>query len=321
MEDKSHALIAGLFMIALSVALALAFVWFGRDTKERLPYELTTNASVSGLSEESSVRYRGMNVGKVESIRFDPEVPGQILVRVVVEKGTPITHSAYATLGYLGVTGLAYIQFDDDGSSRQLLESSPEHMARISIRPGLYDKLVAKSEVLMQQLGEIANSTNTLLGPENQHLFRQTLVDLDATVTSLGKLEPKLEPALDRLPGAIEDTRKTLASVNGMASDFSRVAGNYDALANRIQEGGGLLARMSGSLERFDRAADSLQAATEHLSSESIPHIDQFVEDGSHSARAVGRIADHLGEQPQSLLLGDPRIPPGPGEPGYSFNP
>ena len=104
MENKSHALMAGLFMIVLSIALALAILWFDRDTSERLPYVLTTKASVSGLSRESAVRYRGLNVGKVVSIDFDAQVPGQILVSVSIEKGTPITRSTYATLDFQGVS-------------------------------------------------------------------------------------------------------------------------------------------------------------------------------------------------------------------------
>ena len=152
MENKSHALMAGLFMIVLSIALALAILWFDRDTSERLPYVLTTKASVSGLSRESAVRYRGLNVGKVVSIDFDAQVPGQILVSVSIEKGTPITRSTYATLDFQGVTGLAYVQFDDDGSSHALLETSDARVARIEIRPGMFDRLAGDGRALMVQL-------------------------------------------------------------------------------------------------------------------------------------------------------------------------
>ncbi len=321
MENKSHALIAGLFMIALSVVLGLAVLWFDRDTRERQPYELTTRASVSGLTEESAVRYRGLNVGKVERIRFDPEVPGQILVRIAVEKGTPITHSTFATLGYQGVTGLAYVQFDDDGKSPALLETSAEHPARIEIRPGLFDKLAGGSEALMLQLDEIARRVNLLLGPENQQLFRQTLSNLDATATAFGRLGPKLEPTLDLLPQVVEDSRRTLASVNGMAGDFSHMAANYNALAGQVRENGGVLDRINGSLQRFDRTTESLQGMSDYLSGETFPRIEQFVDDGAHSARAVGRVAERLSDQPQSLLFGDSVIPPGPGEAGFPVHP
>jgi phospholipid/cholesterol/gamma-HCH transport system substrate-binding protein len=321
MENKSHALMAGLFVIALSVALALAALWFDRDTTDRVPYVLTTRASVSGLTKESSVRYRGLAVGKVDDIQFDPALPGQILVRITVERGTPITQSTFATLGYQGVTGLAYVQFDDDGTSKTLLETSPDHVARIEIRPGLFDKLSGNSEALMAQMNEIAARINTLVSPENQRLLTQSLVNLDATVTRFGQLAPKLEPTLDRLPGVMNDTQRALVSFNGMASDFSRVAGSYDSIASRVQGKGGMLEKVDGSLARFDRTAGSLDGLAEHVANETVPQVDQFVQSSSRSIRALGRVADDLSDHPQSLLFGDPRIPPGPGEPGYSVNP
>ena len=317
MENKSHALMAGLFMIVLSIALALAILWFDRDTSERLPYVLTTKASVSGLSRESAVRYRGLNVGKVVSIDFDAQVPGQILVSVSIEKGTPITRSTYATLDFQGVTGLAYVQFDDDGSSHALLETSDARVARIEIRPGMFDRLAGDGRALMVQLDEITRRANELLGPENQRMVRQTLQNLDATAAVLGRLGPRLEPTLDQLPGMVVEGRNALVSVNGMAGNFSRMASDYDAVANRLQQDGGLLDRMRGSLDQLDRAAEGVRSVTEQVNGDVLPQVGQLVEESARGVRAVGQAADRLSEQPQSLLIGDPKIPPGPGESGY----
>lgn len=317
MENKSHALIAGLFIIVLSVAVALAALWFDRDTTERLPYELVTTASVAGLSPESAVRYRGLQVGKVDEIRFDPEVPGQILVKIAVNKGTPITHSTYATLGYQGVTGLAYVQFDDDGKSPQLLETSPEHIARIAIRPGLFDKLAGNSEGLMLQMDEIANRLNLLLAPENQKLLTRTLNSMDEAATRFGSLPSKLEPTLASLPGMVGDTRRTLASFDGMAQ-------NYNHLATRIQAQDGALERLNASLERFDAAAGSIAASASGLdamattmNNDTLPRIGRLTDELARSAHTVDQAVEGLAENPQSLIVGEPRILPGPGEQGY----
>ncbi len=65
MENKSHALAAGLFTIVLTIALILVGLWFGRDRSLRTPYDLVTRMSVAGLSNEATVRFRGVEVGKV----------------------------------------------------------------------------------------------------------------------------------------------------------------------------------------------------------------------------------------------------------------
>src|SRR5471030_2490826 len=63
-------------------------------------------ASVGALSRPGS--------GKVAAIGFDPKVTGQILVTLNINPDAPITKTTYGTLGYQGVTGIAYVQLDDD---------------------------------------------------------------------------------------------------------------------------------------------------------------------------------------------------------------
>ncbi|NOT67164.1 MAG: MCE family protein [Methylophilaceae bacterium] len=322
MENKSHALIAGLFIIALGIALTLIALWFDRDTKERLPYELVTKASVSGLSKESAVRYRGLDIGKVENISFDPKVAGQILVRIAVEKGTPITRSTFATLGYQGVTGLAYIQLDDDGKIAQnsplnRLPTDADKLARIELRPGLLDKLSGGSEGLLIQLDAAARRLNQLLDAENQKVLMHTLSSLDDTTVSIGKLASKLQPALEGLPQVVSDAHKTLGSFKGMAQDFS-------GLMVKIQAPEGALERFNASLARFDLATGSVRESaltlgktTAVFSTETLPLLNQLAEDGAQAVRAVDRAVDALSGNPQSLIFGEAKIRPGPGEQDY----
>ena len=61
------------------------------------------------------MRYRGVTVGKVENIRLDPEKLQTILIRIAVDRDLPLTKNAYAQLGYQGLTGLAFVQLNDDG--------------------------------------------------------------------------------------------------------------------------------------------------------------------------------------------------------------
>lgn len=154
MENKSHAFMAGLFTLVLLAAVAASVYWFNRDNRVRLPYDLVSHTNVTGLNPESAVRYRGLSVGKVESIKFDPRTPGQILIRILVNEGTPMTRSTFATLSYQGVTGLAFVQLDDDGHDRTLLPSSEKHVAQLRLRPSFVDELQRRGNNLVHQLEE-----------------------------------------------------------------------------------------------------------------------------------------------------------------------
>lgn len=305
MESKSHALVAGLFTVMLGIALALAAMWLSRDHTDRTDYELVTQGAVSGLAPESAVRFRGVDVGKVTSIRFDPDHMGQILVRIAVDKAAPITKSTYAQLAYQGVTGLSFVQLDDDGSNPAPLPSSVEHPAQIAIQPGLLDKLAGGSQAIMASLQETVNRLNLLLAPENQKVLTGTLRSLDQAAARAADLTDKLAPSLTRLPGAIDETRGALIAV-------SQAAHSYEELSKRLQGKEGTLERLSESLDQFDRAAQAVSATT-------VPRLNALTDDAALTARAVTRAADRLDEQPQSLLFGATRATPGPGEPGFVF--
>ncbi len=97
-----------------------------RTTLKLIPYAMTTSNPVTGLKLEAPVRYRGVDVGKVDAIAIDAANGGRVRIRYRRARGgTPITRSTYAQLGYQGITGLAYVLLGDDGKSQEPLRSGP----------------------------------------------------------------------------------------------------------------------------------------------------------------------------------------------------
>jgi len=85
------------------------------------------------------VRYRGLQVGRIRKIEIDPAAQRSILIHVAIKRGTPITTATFARLSYQGVTGLSYVQLDDDGKLGQPLESRKGALARIEVRSSLLE--------------------------------------------------------------------------------------------------------------------------------------------------------------------------------------
>src|SRR5512141_2040663 len=139
MENRAHALAAGLFTLMLGAALAAVALWFSKDELKLIPYGLATTSAVTGLKIEAPVRYRGVDGGKVDDISIDSANGGRVRIRIGVREGTPITKSTYAQLGYQGITGLAYVLLGDDGKSGEALPSSTKEVAQIRMKPSLMD--------------------------------------------------------------------------------------------------------------------------------------------------------------------------------------
>jgi phospholipid/cholesterol/gamma-HCH transport system substrate-binding protein len=300
MENKSHALMAGIFTLLLGIALIAIALWLGRDTQVKKTYELVTQGSVSGLSPQSDVRYRGLEVGKVESLSFDPKTPGQILIKIAVDPGTPVTQSTFAQLGYQGVTGLGYIQLDDDGKSGQL---ALDDSHRIELRPGLLDKLSSGGEAIVADLQVTVTRLNELLGPNNQKVLTETLVSLNQTAQRLNEVSGQLTPTLQKLPSAVDSAHTALNSITVVAND-------YGALSKQLLANDGLLVHVNESLEQFDTTARAVRLET-------LPHFGALSTDAARSARSLSHAVDRLDERPQSLIFGAASGTPGPGEAGF----
>ena len=99
MEDKAYALAAGLFTLLLGASVILAAMWFSGRTQAQDTYVLESRFPVTGLNLQAPVRFRGVDVGKVEAIEFGASDPRLILIRVTVRSDLPVTRGTYAQLG------------------------------------------------------------------------------------------------------------------------------------------------------------------------------------------------------------------------------
>lgn len=307
MENKAHALLAGLFTLALLAAAVVIAMWLGRDETELVPYEIATKLSVPGLSPQAAVRYRGLEVGKVDSIDFDPNVPGQILVRMRVQADTPVTQSTYGTLGYQGVTGIAYVQLDDDGSKPVRLHSSEDKVARIEMRPGLLDTLQGKGLEILSQAEALTRRLNGMLTPANEKMILSSFQSIGEAARQIETIPRQLQPTLARLPALADQTGQALASINALSRDVSALSNNLNLLTTSLQGPDGTITRLTTTI-------DQVGAVANRIETEALP----LAHDARSTLRALNRTIDTFREQPQSILFGVSGRTPGPGEAGFA---
>ena len=299
MENKAHAIIAGLFTIAMLAAAVLAAIFFNRDREVRVPYQIATTLSVPGLNPQAAVRYRGLDVGRVDRIGFDPQSPGQILVDISVRPDTPVTRSTFATLGYQGVTGLAYVQLDDRGTDPVRVSSSKAQLARIELHPSLLDSLQTRGLAILGQTEELTKRLGALLNDQNQQTILTAFSNVSRAAVAMEGLPRQLEPTLAAMPALAGEAQRSLAAL-------TRLARNADMLATGLQG-------QEGAIARVGAAADDVSAAADRFTLEVLP----LTSDVRGSLRVLNRTLNGLTERPQSILFGGPGVRPGPGETGF----
>jgi phospholipid/cholesterol/gamma-HCH transport system substrate-binding protein len=314
MENRSHALMTGLFTIVLLVAAVLAGIWFNRDRVERVPYEIATVQSIPGLNPQAAVRYRGLEVGKVDDIVFDKAKAGQILIRLAIDTEAPITTSTYATLGYQGVTGIAFIQLDDEKVGSPLLGSDSAHVARIPLRPGFLDQLEKRGTIILEKAEQMTTRFNDLLSPANQKTILGAFDKVGKAADAYEAIPKRLESTIERLPALAAKADQSLTSINELAASATKMTRSFDQLATSLQGPDGPIVKLNGTV---DRIGNSLEAVTSELEMQTLPHLVSMTDEARTSLRAVRRTANTLSDRPQSILFGTPNGTPGPGESGF----
>ena len=314
MENRSHALMTGFFTITLLIAVVLAGIWFNRDRVERVPYRIGTTESIPGLNPQATVRYRGLEVGRVDDISFNPAIAGQIVIRLSVDPEAPVTKTTFASLGYQGVTGIAFIQLDDDKTGSPLLASDKDHVATIPLRPGLLDQLEKRGLVILNKTEEITAQLGKLVAPGNQKIMLDAFDKIGKTAEAYGQIPKQLEPTLKRLPALTAKAEQSMASFNELSASAAKAVRNYDQLATSLQAPDGPIQRLT---QTVDRVGGALEGVTRDLELQTLPHVVAMTDEARTSLRAVKRTATSLSDRPQGLLFGTGSASPGPGEPGF----
>jgi phospholipid/cholesterol/gamma-HCH transport system substrate-binding protein len=319
MENRSHALAAGIFVLVVAAMLAGLAVWLTRDDANYEQYELSTKDGISGLQPQAAVRYKGVSVGKVTRIGFDPQVQGNVLIRIAVNEQAPISPTTFAVLGYQGVTGLAHVQLDDADQPYPELPPGPSGLPRLPLKPSPFGKLAEQAPAILTQVEEATRRVNQLLGDANQQKLSEALGNLAQAAGSVNALTQRLDttvvqrldPALAALPPLASDARKTLQALQQAGTSVSALAADVSKTTQRLGAEGGPIDQITVGTESLARAADQFSTTT-------IPRLNRAADDTSRAARQLGRTAGGVSDNPQLFIYGSGRIPPGPGEPGFA---
>lgn len=321
MENKAHALVAGAFVLAVTALLALLAVWLTRDNTQRDLYEMSTSETISGLQPQAPVRFRGVPVGKVERIGFDDKVKGNVLIRVSIDRAAPVTKSVYATVASQGVTGLGFIQLDDDGESTERLVPNDDDPPRIPLKPGGLDKLIKQSEVIFNQVEQASTKLNQLLGDDTQKRVAAALDNVSQAAQGVNQLTSSMNTVINaqfgpgrvNFPAFVKNADATVTSLRRTSEQAERSVAEIGTAARRLNEKG-------GALDKLTEGGAALSAGVQTFSAATLPKLGEVADETARTMRQLRRTVHAVDDNPQSLIFGNGPVAPGPGEQGFSAN-
>ena len=304
MEPKVNYVLVGAFVVLFGAALIVIVLWLVRGGPQSTyrSYYADFGESVSGINEDSVVRYKGIKVGRVRNMRLDPENPERVRLVLDIAEGTPIKENTVASLASQGLTGLAVVELVGGTRDSPPLTPPPgQSYPVIKIKPSV--PLDEAASTLMTSLNEIASSLKDLTDKESRETMRKTMVNLAELTAALKQREKELDKLFSSADRTLENTREATEKLPAL---FSRATATAAALENMAQQ-----------IDRTGKSVDSLLAGSQQdvrrFTNQTLSEAGLLIAEIRQLTERLQHLAKQVEQNPRSLLFGR-RPTPGPGE-------
>lgn len=225
METKANYVLIGAFVLLAAAALALFTLWIAGNPLNRsyADYDVVFNGPVNGLSEGGEVRFNGIKVGEVQTLRLDREDPNNVIAHIKIDAQTPVRTDSVAQLNFQGITGVTFIQILAGDPRKPLLTPVNGVTPRIRTSRTIVDELFQGGQDLLGVSGDTIKKINLMLSDENLEHFSSTLASVD-----------KAAQQITADDGLVKAATQALVTINKAAASLDAAAKAVDQAASSI---------------------------------------------------------------------------------------
>ena len=313
METRANYALIGAFVL-MAVAAVVGFaLWLGSSqfNRDYAIYDVIFPGPVS-LEEGASVRYIGIKVGEVETVRIDRRDASMVRARLRVDRSTPVKSDSTAIIDFAGITGVTFVQInagsDDAGPLLpQPYQDIPVIQAGETPLAALFDggaEIVGQAGVTIDQLSE-------LLTDENIAAMSETLANVrDITAAVSAEDAALLAQTIDTL-ASLERAGVNLSEAS---TDITSVAASLDnelvslnaELKLLVDELNGATGNASEMLTESRKAIQAATVLVEGGASDTVQQTSLAAQELRVLIARLDRLTRELEQNPQGLVVGKP---------------
>jgi phospholipid/cholesterol/gamma-HCH transport system substrate-binding protein len=299
MEREANYAAVGAFVL-LVIVMAVLFVYWYSDAREHRDfsrYEVYFEGSVSGLERGAQVRYLGVDIGRVYSMRIDPRDSSRVQVLVDLDSTAPVSDKTIAELSLQGVTGLLYMDLILDTGTRRLTRPVPsEKYPVIRSARSSFDVLLASLPDLVGLASDVADRASRMLSDKNIASVSNALANIDKASASLPQTLNDIRALVVELRGVATEVRSVAQQANGV---LDKAGPEVTTALTRVRAVADNLANAS---ERLDKLVDENRQDIRSFTREGLPELERFLREGRSAAREFRELSRSLKEDPSQLL-------------------
>jgi phospholipid/cholesterol/gamma-HCH transport system substrate-binding protein len=297
-REAKYAAVGAFVLLVIGMA-ALFVYWYAdsRDARDYTRYEVYFDGSVSGLTRGSTVRYLGVDIGRVVAMRIDPRSATRVQVIVDIDSSAPVSKETVAELSLQGVTGLLYIDLLGKAGTKRLSAVVPSQRFPVirSVRSN-FDAFLATLPEVVSQASDVARRLNLMLS--------------DANVEAVTRMVENLDLASRALPGTMLEINSVAKDLRRMSSDLTSVAATLRATVDDTgPEVTATLRRvrvvadnLASTTARLDQAIQDSSADVRGFARDGLPEFERLLRDSREAAAEVQALARSLREDPSQLI-------------------
>jgi phospholipid/cholesterol/gamma-HCH transport system substrate-binding protein len=302
MPGKTSKFLIGLFVMGGIIIGAGIIVWIGASKyfQKGATYVTFFDESVQGLQMDSSVKYRGVDVGRVERIRVAPDYK---LVEVVmkVELEGDLQQNTVARLKTAGITGIVFIELDrtkpedpdfspqiDFAAEYPIIPSRPSELRQLL--SGVDEVLNNVKEIdfkgLSDQFKSVGKATEDLLAGKK----------MNSIMTNLESTSASMERAVARIDSVVADGR--IEEVLTEARDSLVEAKNLIAGVRKEVES----LKLADTAEKTNQLVEGIDRRSRAITTD----LRITTENLQQSSETLQNLLDRLNATPSDLIFSTP---------------
>ena len=298
-RDARYAAVAAFALLAIAATVAFVIWYSGRsDRREYVRYEIYFDGSVSGLSRGSPVRYLGVDVGRVVKLSLDRDRPGRVRVITEVDSLAPVSGSTEARLGLLGLTGLLYIDLQENPARNKTtpLAQGQTHPV-IPSRKGDIEAFLSRLPDVVTHMAGIAERLEQLLEPRNLEAVSESLANLQVASRDLPRVTHEGARLAEQLANA---SAEATALATSLRTAVDRGGPQLEATLVGMKDAVTRLSNTSASIERI---VAGNEASLSRFAGTGVADLGELVIELRQASDELQALARSLRENPSSLVL------------------
>jgi phospholipid/cholesterol/gamma-HCH transport system substrate-binding protein len=301
-EREANYLAVGGFVLLVLVMGVLFVYWYSASSDHRfyVRYEIYFDGSVSGLSDGGQVRYLGVDVGRVIRIRIDPRAANRVQVIAAIDATTPISERTLAQLSLQGVTGLLYIDLEQqraDDNGRRILAGVPsERYQVIRSAHSDFDLFLSSLPTLTVRLNELVDRSSRLLSDRTIASVERLVANLDQAAAQLPRTAGHIDTLVDELRSTASDAHRLIADLHAATQTASV---DFVAAVQKLRATSDNLERATGGLDAF--VAENRDQFSGFVRG-GLPQIELLLRDSRAAAQEIRDLSRSLRDNPSQLL-------------------